>query len=184
VWLLLGTGIAAAAVVAFTRGSVRQLGQARVVGLWLLLLGLIVQVALEFIDFARGDIETVGYAILMVSYVLILGFCLSNVAIRAFRVVSIGVALNALVIGLNQGMPTRPIGSGSHGNRVFKRVEQTVKHRQTRADDLLSFLGDRILPPEPFNTLISVGDVVIAIGICQFAYDGTRRPRVRRGSGR
>ena len=72
-------------------------------------------------------------------------------------------------------MPTRPIGSDSSGNRVRKPVEQTVKHRQERSDDLLGFLGDKILFPRPLDTLVSFGDLIIAAGIFELLYYGSRR---------
>jgi hypothetical protein len=110
----------------------------------------------------------------MVSYVLILAFCVTNLSTRGFGVIAIGIAMNALVIGLNQGMPTKPIGSDAQGNRIFKPVQQTVKHQQQRDDDLLGFLGDRILFPKPLNELVSFGDLVLAVGLCELVYYGSR----------
>jgi hypothetical protein len=181
VWLLVLTVAAALLIVVLTRGDLRQLGRLRIAGVWVLFVGLAIQIALEFVDFTGDQIETTGYGILMVSYAFILAFCIANISIRGFGVITIGVALNALVIGLNQGMPTIAIGNDADGNRVEKPVEQTVKHRQETDDDLLGFLGDKILFPEPFDTVVSFGDLIMAVGICELAYFGTRRRR-RRGS--
>jgi hypothetical protein len=177
VWLLLATLIAATLVIVLTRGSFVELGQSHAAASWLLILGLGVQAALEYINFPRAEIDTVGYGLLMASYAFILAFCLSNIRTRGFGVIAIGIAMNALVIGLNQGMPTKPIGDNSQGDRVYKPVEQTVKHRQAESGDLLGVLGDRILFPKPFDTLVSFGDLVIAVGICEFGYYATRRRR-------
>ena len=174
-WLLLFTVVSAVGVVLATRGSFSALMQVRVLAAWLLGAGLVVQIALEYVDFSKSEIETVGYAFLMVSYGLILAFCWANVSTRGFGVISVGIAMNALVIGLNVGMPTKPIGNDASGNRVRKPVEQTVKHRQERSDDLLGGLGDKILFPRPFDTLVSFGDLVIAVGICELAYFASRR---------
>ena len=174
-WLLLATAIVAVSVVVLTRGNFTRVAHLRIVGAWLLALGLVIQAALEFIKFPANQIETVGYGLLMASYALILAFCLANVQTRGFELIALGITMNALVIGLNQGMPTRPIGDDAHGNRVFKPVEQTVKHRQARNDDLLGFLGDRILFPRPFDTLVSFGDLVIAAGICELVYYASRK---------
>jgi len=163
----LATVLAATVLVLLTRGSFRQVINLQLSGAWLLATGLVIQAALEFIDFPKNQIETVGYALLMVSYGLILAFCLANVRTRGFGLLVLGVTLNMLVIGLNQGMPTRPVGDNAQGQRVYKPVIQTVKHRQARSDDLLGFLGDRILFPRPFDTLVSAGDVAIALGICE-----------------
>ena len=134
------------------------------------------QAILEYVDLPKSDIETVGYGLLMASYALILGFCVANLSTRGFGVIAIGIALNALVIGLNQGMPTKPIGDNARGDRVFKPVVQTVKHRQEQRSDLLTFLDDRILFPKPFDELVSFGDLVMSVGICELAYYASRRP--------
>jgi hypothetical protein len=175
VWLLLVTISGAGLVVLATRGSWRALTHLRVGAAWLLATGLVIQIALEYVDFPKSQLETVGYALLMVSYGFILAFLLVNSSIRGFGVIAIGVAMNALVIGLNQGMPTKPIGTDAQGNRIHKAVVQTVKHRQERTDDLLGFLGDKILFPRPLDTLVSFGDLVIAAGICELAFFGSRR---------
>jgi len=178
VWLLLGTVVGAVLVVTVSRGSFSQLAALRVRGFWLLALGLGMQAALEFVDLPKNEIETVGYGILMASYACILAFCLANIASAGFGVIAIGIAMNALVIGLNQGMPTKPIGNDANGNRVYKAVSQTVKHRQTNDDDLLPILGDRILLPKPADSLVSFGDLVISIGICELTYFASRcKPR-------
>jgi hypothetical protein len=144
---------------------------------WLLAIGLIFQAGVEFLDLPKSEIDTVGYGLLMASYALILGFCVANLGTRGFGVIAIGIALNTLVIGLNQGMPTKPIGDDAQGNRVYKPVVQTIKHRQEQSDDLLRSLDDRILFPKPFNELVSFGDLVIAVGICELAYYASRRPK-------
>lgn len=183
-WLLLVTVVGAVLVVVLTRGTLDSLSHLRISAPWLLGAGLLIQIALEYFDFPRNEIETVGYGLLMASYGLILAFCLANLPTKGFAIIAVGVAMNALVIGLNQGMPTRPIGNDEAGNRVRKPVEQTVKHRQESADDLLGFLGDKILFPKPFDTLVSIGDIVIAIGILELMYYASRRRPANDLSGR
>jgi hypothetical protein len=174
-WLVAATGIVTLLVVLVTRGHFSALTGLRFSGTPILLVGLAIQAALEYIQVPKREITTLGYGLLMCSYVLILAFCITNLSLRGFGVIAFGVALNALVIGLNLGMPTKPIGNDAHGNRVFKPVEQTVKHRQSRGDDLLGFLGDRILFPKPFDTIVSFGDLIIAVGVCELCYYATRK---------
>jgi hypothetical protein len=177
-WLLIATVVAAVVVVAATRGSFTELTKLRVTAFWLLAAGLVIQAALGYVDFPKAEIETVGYALLMTSYVLILAFCIANGRTRGFELIAVGVAMNALVIGLNLGMPTRPIGDDAHGNRIYRPVTQTVKHRQESGSDLVGFLGDKILFPRPFDELVSVGDLVIAAGICEMVFFGSRRQKL------
>jgi hypothetical protein len=176
-WLVAVTGLAAAALFLLAGGSLVQLSRLRVVGIWLLIAGLVAQAALEYVSLPNAQIETVGYGLLMASYALIIAFCVTNLSTPGFAVILIGVAMNAVVIGLNQGMPTKPIGNDSHGNRVYKPVERTAKHRQATGADLLGFLGDRIIFPKPFDTVVSFGDLVIAAGICELVYFASRPKR-------
>ena len=175
-WLLLATAIVSAFLIIATHGRFGELTRLRIAAPWLLLAGLAVQALLEYVSIPRDEYNTLGYGLLMISYVLILGFCLVNLPTRGFGLISIGIALNALVIGLNLGMPTKPIGDGPHGNRVFMPVTRTVKHRQESGGDLLTVLDNRILFPRPFDELVSIGDLIMAAGICELAYYGSRRP--------
>lgn len=172
---------AAALVVLVTWGDFRELTHLRIAGVWLLFAGLAIQIALEFVEFEPDQIETVGYGLLMASYAFILSFCFANLSTRGFGVIAIGIGLNALVIGLNQGMPTVNIGNDARGNRIEQQVEQTVKHRPESDDDLAGVLGDTIVLPEPFDAVVSFGDLIMAVGICELAYFGTRRRRRRGG---
>ena len=158
-WLLVVTVGAAVLLVIVTWGDFRELTRLQITGVWLLVAGVAIQIALEFVELDADQIDTIGYGLLMVSYALILAFCLSNVSIRGFGVIAVGLGLNALVIGLNQGMPTVAIGNNARGERVEKPVEHTVKHRPQSDDDLLGFLDDRILFPEPLDTVVSFGDL-------------------------
>jgi hypothetical protein len=181
VWLLLLTIAAAVLVVVVTFGSFSELSRLTVMGSWMLALGLAIQIVFEFVEIPDEQIDTVGFGLLMVSFALILAFCFANVRTAGFGVIAVGVAMNALVIGLNQGMPTIPIGNDAQGNRIEKPIEKSVKHRPEQPDDLLKFLDDRILLPEPFDAVVSFGDLVVSVGICELAYFASRRRR-RRGS--
>ena len=102
------------------------------------------------------------------SYALLLGFGLTNLRIDGMGVVTVGIALNAAVIALNLGMPYRsPAGHA---------VASTVKHRPERADDVATILSDRIVIP-PLRVSISFGDLIIAVGLVDLCYRGSRRAR-------
>lgn len=178
-WLFVLTIAAAILVVVLTFGSLAELSKLSVTAGWMLALGLAIQILFEFVDLPDDQIETLGYGLLMASFALILAFCFSNLRTPGFGVIAVGVAMNALVIGLNQGMPTIDIGNDAQGNRIQKPIPVSVKHRPERPDDLLRFLDDRILLPEPFDAVISFGDLVVSVGICELAYFASR-PRRRR----
>jgi hypothetical protein len=165
--------VVAIVVVAVTNGSITRLAEVRFRRAWLLVLGLVLQVVLDFADLPKARYEDVGVAILLASYLALLGFCASNLRTRGMELIGLGIALNATVIALNLGMPYR-VADG------LPR-ETTVKHRPTRDDDVAVFLSDQIVIGDPLDAAISVGDIVLALGIVELAYVGSRRPR-RRGS--
>jgi len=170
-------------VVVATKGSFERLGRLRFHMLWLLFLGLAIQIVLEVVEFPKDRIEDVGFGILLLSYVAILGFCFVNRSVRGMTLIAIGVALNVLVIALNQGMPTKDNVHEREGREVHVPIEQTVKHRPQEDDDLLAFLGDVITAPGFPNQQFSIGDIVMGLGVVDLCFEGSRVPR-RRGVAR
>ena len=164
--------VVAIVIVPITNGSITRLADVRFRRAWLLVVGLALQILLEVVDLPRARYDDVGVAILLVSYVALLGFCASNLRTRGIELIGLGIALNATVIALNLGMPYK-VADG------LPR-ETTVKHRPTRDSDLAVFLSDQIVIGDPVDAAISVGDIVLAVGIVELAYFGSRRPR-RRG---
>ena len=81
-------------------------------------------------------------------------------SVRGMTLIAIGVALNVLVIALNQGMPTKDDVRERAGREVRVPIEQTVKHRPQEDDDLVGFLGDVITVPGFPNQQFSIGDIV------------------------
>jgi Family of unknown function (DUF5317) len=176
----------AIAIVLVTRGSFGRLAKLPIKSIWLAVLALGIQIALELVDIPDDRIDDLGLGLLMASYVLLLAFCFVNLRIPAMWIVALGIALNTAVIGLNQGMPTpdQEVTTAS-GRTVDKPIERTVKHRPESDDDLLPFLGDQIVIPEPVDEVISVGDIVLAVGILAVCYLGSRRlPRAARSARR
>ena len=182
-WLLVVVSAVSVLVVVVTRGSWRALAHLPVQGAFLFFVGVLLQGTLEIVSFPRDAIEATGFALLMLSYVFLLAFCLVNLPLRGMGTIAVGVGLNALVIGLNVGMPTRPVGLDAQGHRVEKPIEHTVKHRPESPDDLLGFLGDKILLPRPFDALISLGDIVLLVGVAELVCCSSHRRRRSRQQG-
>jgi hypothetical protein len=161
--------VVAILVVPLTGGQFARLGDIRLHRVWLLFAGLGLQILLEFVDLPRARYDDLGLALLLLSYVFIIGFGLSNLLLTGMGVITVGIAMNAFVIALNQGMPYRyPEG---------EKVETTVKHRPEQSDDILPVLGDTIVLGDPVNAAISFGDLVIAVGLVDLTYRASRRPR-------
>ncbi len=161
----------AVAIVPLTSGTFTRLAELEFRRVWLLAAGLVIQIGLDVVDLPRTRDEDLGLALLLLSYTALLGFCASNLRTRGFVLIAIGIALNAFVIALNAGMPYRVTSDLPR--------ETTVKHRPTRDSDLAVFLSDQIVVGGPVGAAISVGDLVIAAGIVELAYVGSRRRRRR-----
>lgn len=177
----LATIVVAVLVVVVTKGSFHRIGRIHLSAVWLLLVALIIQVALELVDFPTERIDDLGLAILLMSYVLIFGFCFLNRRTSGMVIVAIGVALNVLVIAVNGGMPTKDDVTQRDGREVHVPIERTVKHKPRESDDKIAFLGDVITAPGVPNQQFSVGDIVIGIGVVDICFEASRRPR-RRGA--
>jgi Family of unknown function (DUF5317) len=180
--IAIAVGIAIA-IVLVTRGSLGQLLRLPIQSLWLAALALTIQVVLEFVDIPDDRIDDLGFALLMASCGLLLAFCFVNIRVPAMWIIALGIALNTAVIGLNQGMPTRDREvTTSSGRTVERPIDRTVRHRPESDDDILPFLGDKIVTPGPIDQVISVGDIVIAIGIVGVCYFGSRSRRGTRSA--
>jgi hypothetical protein len=175
------TIVIALALVPLTGGSFRRLGKLQFTMLWLLLLAFAIQIPLDFVSFPKERIDDLGVGLLLLSYVMIFVFCWVNRRVKGMLIITIGIALNVLVIALNQGMPAKDDVVTRNGREVHVPIERTVKHRPREDGDLLPFLSDVITLPEVPNQQFSIGDIVISLGIIDLAFEESRRPR-RRGA--
>lgn len=142
----------------------------------LLFLGLAIQILLEIWTIPKEHWHDWGFGLLVASYVLILAFAARNLVIRGMGIVFIGIACNALVITLNQGMPVKlPV---EWQNKPW--AQPTVKHHPQQPDDKLKFLSDIIVLDGPLQSVVSFGDLILLVGLCDVAYNVSRKPK-RRG---
>lgn len=105
-----------------------------------------------------------------VGALLCVAFCIANLHWKGMALIALGIALNSLVIGLNHGMPVREIPT-------HEQVQESFTHRAARSSDRLRLLTDVIWIPAPFATMISIGDVLISVGLCGVAYSASRMPK-------
>jgi Family of unknown function (DUF5317) len=165
--------LVAALVPLVTGGSYRRLAEAPWRWGGLLALGLALQLLLDTGLIPRSSWHSVGFGILVASYVLLIGFCSGNVLVRGMAVVLVGVALNAFVVTIDQGMPVRIPPDWRHGH---DRVSATVKHHPRVPGDHLLVLTD-IIVLRRLDAVVSFGDLIIAFGLVDAAFWASRRPR-------
>ncbi|HLF41360.1 MAG TPA: DUF5317 family protein, partial [Acidimicrobiia bacterium] len=136
-----------------TGGSLSRILETRLRATWALFLALAVQLGLDLLG--SGPSSDTAFALLVASYGLLLLFCASNLRLRGMSVVAIGIALNALVIMVNHGMPIRTHGAS---------FTATVKHHVERPSDRLMPLADIIVVDE-ISQALSFGDLIMLVGL-------------------
>lgn len=103
---------------------------------------------------------------LLGSYGLLLAFALVNRRLPAVWLVVAGLALNVLVIAVNDGMPVSASALETAGSGAEDLLGAgTGKHHVMRPGDTLTPLADVIGIPAPVGAVISIGDVLLYAGI-------------------
>jgi hypothetical protein len=145
-----------------TGGRPRYLGHHRLRGWWLVVLGFGLQVAA-----GRLDAGSLGTVLALVGAAALVAFAALNPHLVGIGVVAAGVIANALVIGVNDGMPVRP--SAVVAAQVATRAEEPFlgygpRHHRETSQDTLAFLADNI-PIPAFREVVSFGDLILAVGV-------------------
>jgi hypothetical protein len=171
-------GIGIGLVVGFIRGgffgALRGLSQLKLVAGWVFPLLLIAQILFFYFQGKYEALAQYTGISIMVIYVIGLLFIGLNRKQPGFQVIFIGVFLNFLVMALNGGvMPVSLEAAAALGPSYSEDLLQqdiVFKHAMLMEDTKLPFLGDIIplTPPYPRKIVISIGDIVMNIGIFIF----------------
>jgi hypothetical protein len=172
--MVLGIAAAAALLIPLlTRGSYKRLFDTKFRWPWVLVASLAIQLGLEFFTLPHRYWDNVGYGLLVLSNVLLLVFAARNVVLRGMSIVFIGIACNALVITLNHGMPVKFPPDWKNESWA----EATVKHHPQKDGEKLLGLSDIIIVRHPINNILSFGDLILAVGLCDVSYNASRDPK-------
>jgi hypothetical protein len=144
---------------------------------WLLVVGFAVQTGV-----ARFGLGAVSTVVLVVGYGSLLAFAAANRTLVGIGIVAVGLAANALVIGINGGMPVRPaavVAAHITGQQGLAHVDYGRLHHRERPGDHLSWLGDTV-PVSPLHEVLSFGDLILAVGVADVIAHllHPRRPRL------
>ena len=111
----------------------------------------------------------------LVSYILLIVFLIKNINNSGIAIAGTGIFLNSLVIFMNGGyMPAIP---DNVKNTSFNSTAELINRGETvnnsiklTNDTFLPWLGDIFHMPSwmPFSNVFSIGDVLIAAGICVY----------------
>jgi hypothetical protein len=162
-FIVAGLALVVGAVAGVARGGrPGNIGRHRLRAWWLVVIGFGLQVATDRL--ALGSFGTVAA---LAGAAALLAFAALNPQVVGIGVVAVGVAANALVIGLNNGMPVRP--RAVVAAHIATAAEEPAlsygyrHHRQSAADRLVA-LAD-IIPVPPVHEVVSFGDLILAAGV-------------------
>lgn len=169
-----------------TGGSLRNIEQERLRGEWLLLVLLPLQILWPRIAVLLGVGHDLSVALWLAMMVGLVGVMLLNVWKRwMLGFAALGIALNVLVIGINGAMPVslRAVSEmGVPRAEAVQSMESDYLHEPQDSATRLAVLGDVITVPGAAwqRGVVSVGDLLLALGLAGWAFAGSRQPPARR----
>ena len=163
--------VAATAAGFLAGGTLRDFPSVKLRCAWLALAG----VVLQFIPLSGA----IGIALLYASFAVLITFAIMNVRAQGFTLILIGLALNAVVIVANQGMPvTREALVASGQTDTLPELASDAegqKHFLAGDGTRLLELGDVIALGSPIRQAVSIGDILVHLGIGWFIVMAMRR---------
>jgi hypothetical protein len=108
--------------------------------------------------------------LIVLSYLLLIFVSIRNIKLPGFRYIILGLLFNAFVVVVNGGRMPVLVKEGVIENinpTSFLEAETRVVHSLMNNNTLFAFLGDVISIPKPFpdSSIISVGDIMILVGL-------------------
>jgi hypothetical protein len=165
--VLLGAGVGLA-----TGGRLQHLGEHRLAVWPLLAGGIVIQAGSQL---TTGNL---GLGLLLLSYACLAAFAVVNVKMPWMVLVAVGLGLNIVTIGVNRGMPVRPaavVDAGITDQAGLRRLSVKGKHHLERPDDRLLVISD-VIPVRPLREVLSVGDLIMSLGMAGVVAVLLRRP--------
>lgn len=168
---------AAAILLAMLRGGdLRKLGGVRIHWAWLVPASLIIQLILIYqVPHSSGPARV----LFPLTHFAILAVAWRNREQRGMKVFAVGVALNLLAMVANGGfMPVAPealahAGFAESAESVLVHARQPVSKGLVlmKHETALWWLSDIIALRVPIQTIVSIGDVLIAVGVLFFVQE-------------
>ena len=173
--LILFAVVAAALAGLLAGGGFRGFPSMKLRGSWLALTGVVVQ----FLPVGGSA----GILLLFGSFAALLAFAAVNLRAPGFALILAGLALNALVIVANNGMPVARqalVASNQSSTLADLIANGGSKHHLAGEDTVLLPLADVIAVGAPIDQAISIGDVCVQLGAVWFIVCAMprRHPRI------
>ncbi len=162
--------IAVSVAVSLMRGGkLSNLSEIYARGWWLLFIGLGMQTAANYVS---TDQRELAVWLVLLSYIPLVGVVALNQRIPGMWIAGVGILMNFTVIALNNGMPVLPEAFELAGGEL-KDLTFDAKHVMLDSNSRLPFLADIIPMP---GSVISMGDVLLAVGLGVFVEDQLQQP--------
>ncbi len=151
-----------------SKGTLRNLANINLKGTYLIIIGFIIEFVI--IMLIQKKIITAGvitYIMNVIMYILILAFIFVNKKNKYIVIMGVGFMLNAIAIFANGGV--MPVSSSAIETIGFStNVHTEGLYNLINSNTNLSFLGD-IIPIDFIGRfIVSIGDVIAAIGMILF----------------
>ena len=155
-------------------GSLQALSNTRFRAPALVFVGLGLQLAFDLWS-PEWLTKDMALALLLVSNTFVALFIALNQRLPGMLLIAVGLALNVAVIAANGAMPVSPEAAESSG--ATTSVDDTGgKHEALDEDTLLPWFAD-VIPVPGVRVVLSVGDLLLALGIGRLVYACTTSAR-------
>lgn len=158
-------------------GSLQRLAATKFRHPWLVFVGLALQLAVQVAPTGLVPDDAASW-ILLAGVTATAAFLLMNLRFAGMAVAGVGLLLNVAVIAANGAMPVSQRAASSVGAPISEE-EAGVKHEVLDEESRLRWLSDAI-PIPPFKTVLSLGDVLLALGLALFVYRAAAEPKGKR----
>ena len=159
-------------------GSLDALAETRLRWLVLLVEGLLIQVVFDLWD-PPGLTRAGALAVLLVSNAAVVAFLMLNRQVAGMLLIAAGVLLNVAVITSNQAMPVSATAAARAGLDAPPAVSDDLKHERLDSETRLPWLAD-VIPVPGVKEVLSLGDIVLALGLARVVYmQTTSRKKAR-----
>jgi hypothetical protein len=167
------TGVVLSVVVALLRGGkLDRLGDLGLKGLPLAWLALIMRYSVVYLAGRGFDY---GPAVQVAAYLIFCVVLYLNISVPGMKLFAVGSLLNFLVIAANGG--AMPVGEWALAITGIETMPVGT-HSLLLPDTKLAFLADIIPVWAPYAQIISVGDILIVVGIFLYIQRLMRAPEV------
>lgn len=155
-------------------GELDRLSHITIEGIPLFAIALLLRLGVWLVGLLNySSILKYGPHLIIISYFLLTFVSIRNIKLPGFKYIILGLLLNGFVIVLNGGkMPVlfKQSMVGNNNIASFSGAENRTIHFLINNNTLFAFLGDVFAMPKSFptNELISVGDIMIFVGLFIF----------------